>query len=244
MSGEKNNKKEINSGVEFFYKLSLNPEFQKDIIVARKELALPPKGFMNPETRQKLWIEWKNANWFEFLGVELHLKQKYNIPIPYMEFIDDYVFFGKPVNAPKAKSPVARIISYTPTGFEDIEKLYDSMGEPYVKLIIFQNATTKKKLKDFIDKNWREIELSLNINIHKPTKVKEKIYKNRDNTIREVWRLPIEKLREQVKVEGKELMARESLVAEIIFAKELSPKLLANGTIKRIANEKNVRDKI
>lgn len=68
---------DTNPGVEFFYKLSRKPEFQRDLLKARKQLGIPENGYMDPKTRQKLWIEHKKADLLPLLGIELQFKKKY-----------------------------------------------------------------------------------------------------------------------------------------------------------------------
>ncbi|RJQ14872.1 hypothetical protein C4553_00225 [Candidatus Parcubacteria bacterium] len=220
---------EINSGVEFFYKLSLKPEFQNDLAEARKHLGITPSGYMDPQTREKLWIEYKKANVIELLGTELHLKTKYKVPTPYFEFIDDYIFFGKPVNAPKKKSPVALL---SPT--KELEDLYDGMYEPTAKLLLFGNATQEKVL-EFIKKNWREIELTLNKNINKTHRVRKTTHKEQNRTIRELWRTNLGVLQKEA---GSTTKERDLLVSRILVKRGLTTKELSGGYIRKVANQK------
>lgn len=223
-----------NSGVEFFYKLSHKPEFQQDLIRARKQLGISEKGFIDPKTREKLWIEHKDADMLGLLGAELHLKEKYKIPIPYLPFIDDYIFFGKPMNALKNKPQIARIDYPGPPNFESIEKFYDANNEPYVKLFVFGNAT-KTKVVDFIKKNWREIELGLNKNIHKKERVRETIFKDRAQAIRALWRLPLQELQKE---SGSSTKERSLLVAKVLVKRGATKTELNDGYIRKIANER------
>ena len=236
-SDNRNMKKgdDTNQGVEFFYKLSCNKEFQKDLIKARNQLYINENGFINPDTRQKLWIEYKKSDMFGLLAIEQHLKEKYKIPEPYRQFIDDYIFFNRPVHALRKKPPVAMISYNSPPGFEDIEKFYDATGESYVKLIVFANAS-KTSLVDFIKKNWREMELGLNINIHKKHRVRISNNKERDREIRRIYRLPISEL--QREAEDKITKERSILVAKIIKRRNPDKKVLSAESIKRIANGK------
>jgi hypothetical protein len=224
------------SGEEFFYKLSLEREFQKDLIYTRRKLGIPEKGFLDPKTRQKLWIDDKRADVLGLLGAELSFKKKYQIPAPYWPMMDDYIFFGKPTNALKNKSPVA-ILSPT----KEIEEFYKATGEPFAMLLIFGNATKTKAL-DFVKNNWREIELTLNINIHKNKRVRVTIHKTRNQAIRELWRKPLKELRSEAG--NPNLNLRESLVQAILRKRGLvkkEEKDLSDGNIRKIATQKQSR---
>jgi len=228
-----------NAGEEFFYKLSRSREFQQDLIRARKQLGIYEKGFSDPRTREKLWIKNKHADMFGLFGIELHLKEKYKIPTPYWQFIDDYIFFGQIVSTTKNKIPVAMVAPNTPPGFGSIEDFYDANNEPYVKLFIFNNAS-KTKVVDFVKNNWREIELGLNINIHNTKRVRTTIYKKRNRTIRELWKVPLVELQREAQTGGDKIITKERdlLVSKILVKRGLTPSELSGGTIRRIANEK------
>ena len=143
------------------------------------------------------------------------------------------------MHALKHKIPVAMIASCNPPGFEPIEKLYDATSEPYVKLFIFANAS-KTKVVNFIKKNWREIELTLNINIHKDKRTRETIYKKRNQTIRELWREPLKELQREAKINEATIITKERdlLIARILIKRGLAEKELSGGYIRKIANEK------
>lgn len=213
----------LNPGVEFFYKLSLRPEFQRDIISTRKRLGISEKGFINLETRQKLWIDFKNANILELLGEEIYFKKKYDIPFPYWQFIDDYIFFGKPTNALKDELPVA-ILSPT----KEIEDFYREMNEPHTTLLIFSNAT-KTKLSDFIRKNWKEIEIEKQIG----KRIRKAIYKDRNLLIKKLWQKSTKELQQEFSLTGKN---KERLIAEIIEKKEMGT--LKSGYIRKMRYQK------
>jgi len=220
---------DLNPGEEFLYKLSLKPKFQQDLINIRKRLRIPENGFVNPKTRQKLWIDYKNANLLGLLEEEMKLKEKYKVPTPYFLFIDDYIFFGKPVSALKNKSPVALLL---PT--KELEELYDGMHEPTAKLLIFGNATQEKVL-EFIKKNWREIELILNKNIHGAKRVRKTNYKDRNRIIRELWKKSIEVLQKEAESTTQE---RDLLVAKVLVKRKQTNRELSGGYIRKVANQK------
>ena len=220
---------DTNPGVEFFYKLSLKPEFQNDLVKTREHLGIIPTGYIDPKTRAKLWIEYRKANVIELLGAELHLKIKYKVPTPYFEFIDDYIFFGKPVNAPKKKSPVALL---SPT--KELEDFYDGVYEPTAKLLLFGNATQEKVL-EFVRKNWREIELTLNKNINKTHRVRKTTHKEQNLVIRELWHTNLGVLQKEA---GSTTKERDLLVSKILVKRGLTAKELSGGYIRKVANQK------
>ena len=213
----------INSGVEFFYKLSLRPEFQQDLIDIRKRLGISEKGYINLETRKKLWIDFKHANILELLGEEIYLKKRYEIPFPYWQFIDDYIFFGKPTNALNNDLPMAML---SPT--KEIEEFYQEMNEPYITLLIFSNAT-KTKLADFIRKNWKEIEIEK----QKGKRIRKAIYKDRNLLIKKLWQKSTKELQQEFGLTGKN---KEHLIVEIVGKKEMGT--LKNGYIRKMRYQK------
>lgn len=224
MSGGKKSKKKPNLGIEFFYKLFIKSEFQKDLSRVRKQLCIPEKGFSNNKHRM-WWIENNFSKMIDLMGVELRFKTKYDIPMPYMELVDDYIFFGKAVNHLKHKAPVAIL---HPT--KEDEKLYREFNEPFTTMLIFGNAT-KTQVVDYIKKNWREIEMEKN----KGHRTRLTLYKDRNQTIRELWKVPLKELQKEANSTSgyKDILISKILVKRGFVLTELSP-----GYIRKVANQK------
>ncbi len=228
---------DTNPGEERFYKLWLSPSFKQDILEARKNLGITEIGYREQKTREELWIKFKKTKILELLGEEIRIKEKYKIPTPYFDFIDDYIFFGKPMNALREKSPVALL---SPT--KELEEFYNEIYEPTAKLLIFESATQEKVI-EFVKKNWREIELTLNKNIHDNKRVRKTLNKERNQLIRELWKKPIAELQGEVIGVSKNndvptTRERDSLVAKILVIRNITPKELRGGFIRKIAKQK------
>jgi len=206
-----------NPGEEFFYKLSLRQEFQQDILSARKQLGILERGLASEDDR----IEWLSANKdkaFNFMGIELGLKERYKIPLEYWIFISEYIFFGESRGV--LKSNIAPVVIDEHAHEEgdryrygDIEGFYRETGEPYAKLFILGTAS-KTGVINFINKNWGKIEDVLDVQRgQKRKRVRKTTNKERNRLIKELWRKSAKELRQEADSRATD---KEILISKIL----------------------------
>lgn len=173
-----------NPGEEFFYKLSLGPEFEKDLRRERIGIGIPKNGFKTKE-EQQYWLRKNSKKIITISTVWQRLRARYKIPKSYLfPYLNSYLFFGK---IPNWKPPVAQIGSPVDNLENDIENYID---EPYAKVIIFGNATKSDAIK-FITEEWDNIEKILKKQgWSRPPKIRRTIHKERNILIKQLWRKP------------------------------------------------------
>ena len=223
-----------NTGEEFFYKLEITKGFLEDLKKARKQLGISEKGSTNNEERLA-WIKKNPKNSMDFLAIQLQLKEKYNIPEAYWwSFLDDYIFFGKAVNAITKQSLVAFIdpLAHKVKGRNgNPEELYWENGEPYVKMFILGNAQ-KNDVHNFIDANWEKIKDILMEQGATMERTHRTEYKDRNKFIWKLCRIGIRQLEVEYGIKANNRETKESLICKIVQAQGFGG--VTEGYVKKI----------
>jgi hypothetical protein len=186
--GDKPNPKD-----EFFFDLSLNPEFNQDIVDARKKLGIPDGG-LTKETIEP-WFDKPHDSSVIYAFFE---KKKYRIPLAYMTFLYDYVLFGEwgSPSYPEVAIILPPIHTLDPQHVDfDPEEYFCQHNEPYARILVLGNGR-KKHVLNFISKNSNEVEKILEKQEWKrPKMIRRKDSKLRTKRLKELWSRPVEDLK-------------------------------------------------
>ncbi|MDD5759889.1 MAG: hypothetical protein PHI06_12500, partial [Desulfobulbaceae bacterium] len=86
--------KSMDPGEEIIYKLSLKPEFIRDIQLVRSELKIPEGGFIlgTPD-----YSKWLKRDWDPVTTADTwdRLCKKYRIPFAYAFYLHDYISYSR-----------------------------------------------------------------------------------------------------------------------------------------------------
>jgi len=235
-----------NPGEEFFYKLSLRPDFNQFLIDFRKKVGIPKNGLGRAGKWEEKWdrLISKSNIAFHILVSAEHVQTRYKIPKAYAQFIRFYICFGY-IPDEFNKSDIARICPpvhiLSPGNIDEEQELRSYFSyEPYAKILIFESGSKSDVLK-FIKENWSAVEKIIEKQRGFSRKrVRKTIYKYRGQVVKKLWRKPLKELQRKAKTDETTIMTneRDLLVAKILVKLGLAKKELSGGCIRRIANEK------
>lgn len=193
-----------NPGEEFLYKLSLKPEFQLDLINARKRLEIPDNGFSNGQEKTNRFKQ--PLKIILFISTLESLSRDYKIPKPYIGILDRYVCFNDVFSKKQGLPDVASIEPpagmLKPTDI-NMESYYWESAQPYAKLLIFGSSRKSDVIK-FIEKNWNKVEEILKKQgWTRPKTVRRTLFKKRNQRIKELYMIrSVEELQKIADPEG------------------------------------------
>lgn len=231
--GKKNSKTK-----ELLYEVIMSDEFWRDVARIRKEYDIPLEGFKN-ENEKIDWLEKLNLKALKIFTSEIDLSIKYQIPIFNRADLTWYVYFGNP-NQRKLNSQTYEDtdVLIDPIAHKDYalhltnpDRLYVDAKQPFVKLYIFDTATSKGTTK-FIKENWEKIqEILMEQRQDTKKRIRVKNNRERDELIYELSKKSTKELKQLAK------QTKEMAIAKIMRENEYSE--VTDIIVKKIIVQQN-----
>lgn len=246
-SSEKTDKRLDNDSHDFFYLLSINNTFKKDLANFRKKYHIETAGYdFNPSSEEVLgnFINLVSRN-AETHDKDIHtLAKKYQVPANLMLHFKLFLILNQ--DSPIVQDNMNRLpeknfaIDFSDDNSQTEEE-WKISGRPYIKILISENWSLFG-VKTFLIKNEKVIKKFFATHGQLPKRRSRKLSKlERDEIIWKLWQLPLEELRLMSKQEKYRIKYKQDAISFIL--KDTNGFVVSSDAVKKIAQRQaNLRD--
>jgi len=200
----------VHKSLESIFKLSFKKSFKDDVKTTRAKCGIPTNGFQNKkQERETLRI---NSS----LLSAIELLKKYKLPPIYYYEMSQYLLFND-FGVIDIREDIDVEIKYPNMELykRNSENAFKKLKQPYVGIYIF-DASSRKTIVDFINKNWTQIKASIKIQGGNVSRIRTAENKERDHLISNLNQLSKDELCKIINVNPEQYSYKYQIIKTVM----------------------------